>query len=140
MRGPARGQSRPPALAKNRGANTALRPLVEQKSLCDSLSRHNTEAEPAHLASSRQPRVQPPGTVNCRMPVISRLRHDTPRSSATLPGERRKPHAWIAIDDDADGWDVRDAAHLAQMPPATGLIDIGAQMLLQDRLAVQFSR
>ena len=62
MRGRLVDKAGPPALAKHRGVNTALRPLVEQKSLCDSLSRHKTEAEPAHLASSRQPRVLTPST------------------------------------------------------------------------------
>jgi hypothetical protein len=43
MRGRLVDKAGPPALAKHRGVNTALRPLVEQKSLCDSLSHSKVD-------------------------------------------------------------------------------------------------
>ncbi len=51
---------------------------------------------------------------------------------------RRKPAAWLAIDDDSYGWPDASWGHLAHMPEAIGLSDSVAQALLAQRLQEQF--
>jgi hypothetical protein len=55
-----------------------------------------------------------------------------------LDVHRREPHRWLAVDDDAKGWDPADADHLALMPADFGLSDALAQAHLKDRLRFQF--
>lgn len=51
---------------------------------------------------------------------------------------RRKPAAWLAVDDDAEGWPDEQRSRLAYMPESLGLSDPSAQCLLRKRLAEHF--
>jgi hypothetical protein len=50
----------------------------------------------------------------------------------------RGPERWLALDDDAEGWDPIDESRLARMPAGFGLSDLAAQSHLRERLATQF--
>ena len=52
---------------------------------------------------------------------------------------RRKPHRWLAVDDDALGWPATELAALALTPVDLGLACPAAQAQLHSRLAARFS-
>jgi hypothetical protein len=52
--------------------------------------------------------------------------------------KRRNPRAWLAVDDDNEGWPSDEIRHLAWMPADLGLADPTAQAHLKDRLMEQF--
>ncbi|OWQ46631.1 hypothetical protein CDL60_14315 [Roseateles noduli] len=50
-----------------------------------------------------------------------------------------RPRAWLAVDDEDDGWtDGERACHVVLTPPLTGLLDAGAQAKLHGLLVHQF--
>jgi hypothetical protein len=52
---------------------------------------------------------------------------------------RRKPHRWLAVDDDAVGWPANELTALALTPADLGLACPAAQAQLHSRLAARFS-
>lgn len=64
---------------------------------------------------------------------------DLPRGTQVRLDERRRPGQWLAVDDDADGWNEHQERHVLT-DPVLEIAEPAVLRRLQQQLALRFLR